>query len=46
MPKQTPAGQFNLFEVEEYLKTAPCVPLLRQKVGGVARGAAIPARPR
>jgi type III restriction enzyme len=31
--KKTPSDQLSLFEVEEYLKTAPCVPLLRQKVG-------------
>jgi type III restriction enzyme len=33
MPKKPADGQMPLFEVEEYLKTAPCVPLLRQKVG-------------
>ncbi|HEU0026050.1 MAG TPA: DEAD/DEAH box helicase family protein [Ktedonobacterales bacterium] len=33
MPKKPAEGQMPLFEVEEYLKTAPCVPLLRQKVG-------------
>ncbi len=32
MAKKAPTGQLTLFEVEEYLKTAPCVPLLRQKV--------------
>ena len=31
--KKTPSAQLSLFEVEEYLKTAPCVPHLRQKVG-------------
>ena len=31
MPQKN-AAQLTLFEVEEYLKTAPCVPLLRQKV--------------
>lgn len=30
--KQTPSAQLSLFDIEEYLKTAPCVPLLRQKV--------------
>lgn len=32
MSKKAPQGQLSLFEVEEYLKTAPCVPQLRQKV--------------
>jgi type III restriction enzyme len=31
-PRKIPSAQLSLFEVEEYLKTAPCVPLLRQKV--------------
>lgn len=33
-PKKESAGetQLALFDVEQYLKTAPCVPLLRQKV--------------
>jgi type III restriction enzyme len=31
-PKKAPSAQLSLFEVEEYLKTAPCVPLLRQKI--------------
>ncbi len=33
MPNKPAGGQMPLFEIEEYLKTAPCVPLLRQKVG-------------
>jgi type III restriction enzyme len=36
MSRARPAGdgaQLALFDVQEYLKTAPCVPLLRQKVG-------------
>jgi type III restriction enzyme len=32
MPKKAPAGQMNLFEIEDYLKTAPCVPHLRKAV--------------
>ncbi|WIG61321.1 MAG: Type III restriction-modification enzyme helicase subunit [Ktedonobacterales bacterium] len=36
MPRQSKASagtaQLGLFNVEDYLKTAPCVPLLRQKV--------------
>ena len=31
-PRKAPSAQLSLFEVEEYLKTAPCVPLLRQKL--------------
>jgi type III restriction enzyme len=33
MPKKAPAEQLSLIDVGDYLKTAPCVPLLRQKVG-------------
>ena len=38
MSKKAPAGQLTLFEVEEYLKTAPCVPQLRKAVGDWREG--------
>ena len=38
MSKKAPEGQLTLFEIEEYLKTAPCVPLLRQQVAAWREG--------
>ena len=38
-------AQLSLFDVQEYLRTAPCVPALRQKVGAWREGG-YPARPR